>query len=83
MITIQVGELKTNFSTYLKRVKEGEEIAVAFGKKNETMAYLIPVENHIGHKVKLGLGKDLGYSYASKEQSEFSESELKELFDID
>lgn len=81
MITIQVGELKTNFSSYLKRVKEGEEIAVAFGKKNETMASLIIVEKHISHKVKIGLGQEKGYSYADVNLP-FSNQELKELFDI-
>jgi antitoxin (DNA-binding transcriptional repressor) of toxin-antitoxin stability system len=83
MIRVQVGELKTNFSSYLKRVINGEEIAVAFGKKNETMAYLIPVENHPGHKIKLGLGQEKGFGYTEGDDSSFSASELKEMFDID
>jgi antitoxin (DNA-binding transcriptional repressor) of toxin-antitoxin stability system len=82
MIKIQVGKLKTNFSSYLKRVKEGEEIAVAFGKKNETMAYLIPVDKHQSNKV-MGLGKEQGYSYSDNNNISFSNNELKELFDID
>ena len=82
MIKVRIGELKTNFSSYLKRVKEGEEIGVAFGKKNEIMAYLIPVEKHHGNKIKLGLGQDEGYSYSFKNEK-FTDSELKELFDID
>jgi len=82
MITVQVGELKTHFSDYLKRVKNGEEIGVAFGKKNEIMAYLIPVEKHTGNKVTLGLGVVEGVDYEIGDIS-FSDSELKELFDID
>lgn len=83
MIKVQVGELKTNFSEYLKRVKAGEEIAVSYGKKNETMAYLIPVEKHPGHSVTLGLGKEKGWGYQIEGDSSFTDSELKELFDID
>ena len=81
MMKIQVGELKANFSLYLKKVQAGEEIAVSFGKKNETMAYLIPVDRHPSHKVKLGLGAEQGFGYSSN--GSFSANELKELFDID
>ncbi|WP_373330877.1 type II toxin-antitoxin system Phd/YefM family antitoxin [Salmonirosea aquatica] len=42
MRTLTVGELKAQFSQIIKDVKAGEEIAVAFGKKREVIAYLVP-----------------------------------------
>lgn len=42
MRTMTVGDLKAHFSEVLQDVRGGEEIAVAFGKKKEIVAYLIP-----------------------------------------
>ena len=42
MITITVGDLKTRFSDILKKVQLGEEIAIAFGRKKEVLAYIVP-----------------------------------------
>lgn len=42
MTTITVGDLKTRFSDILKRVQLGEEIAIAFGRKKEVLAYIVP-----------------------------------------
>ncbi|HOY07063.1 MAG TPA: hypothetical protein PLO67_16765 [Saprospiraceae bacterium] len=50
-----VGEFKTNFSQILEWVKEGEEIAIAFGKKKEVVAYLVPRSARPGKKRPLGL----------------------------
>ena len=43
MKTLQVGELKSKFSEVLEKVKHGEEIAISFGKKKETIAVIVPI----------------------------------------
>ncbi|MFN0214107.1 MAG: type II toxin-antitoxin system Phd/YefM family antitoxin [Saprospiraceae bacterium] len=42
MKVLTVGELKSNFSKVLKAIQVGEEFAIAFGKRKEVVAYLIP-----------------------------------------
>ncbi|MFN0176042.1 MAG: type II toxin-antitoxin system Phd/YefM family antitoxin [Saprospiraceae bacterium] len=42
MKVLTVGELKSNFSEVLKAIQIGEEFAIAFGKRKEVVAYLIP-----------------------------------------
>lgn len=37
-----VGDLKSHFSEVIQEVKAGQEIGVAFGEKEEIVAYLIP-----------------------------------------
>lgn len=55
MRTFTVGEFKTNFSGILELVRLGENIAIAFGKKKEIVAYLVPRAVHAGKKRPLGL----------------------------
>jgi|APTNR8051073442_1049403.scaffolds.fasta_scaffold19616_2 antitoxin (DNA-binding transcriptional repressor) of toxin-antitoxin stability system len=45
MKTITVGDLKATFSDILKRVQQGESIAITFGRKKEILAYLVPKQN--------------------------------------
>lgn len=54
MKTLTVGELKRRFSEVLKEVQNGEEIAVAFGKK-EIVAYLVPKPDRKPAPRKLGI----------------------------
>jgi antitoxin (DNA-binding transcriptional repressor) of toxin-antitoxin stability system len=42
MKTLQVAEAKTNFSAVLKDVEAGNEVAISYGKKKETIAVIIP-----------------------------------------
>lgn len=42
MKILTVGDFKTNFSEVLKAVQVGEEFAIAYGKRKEVVAYLIP-----------------------------------------
>lgn len=51
-----VGELKAKFSEVLNMVQEGEEIAIAYGKKKEIVAHIVPKKLKSG-KRKLGLLK--------------------------
>jgi antitoxin (DNA-binding transcriptional repressor) of toxin-antitoxin stability system len=55
MKTMTVGELKSHFSEVIQEVKGGEEIAVAFGKKREIVAYLIPKSARKPEKRQLGI----------------------------
>lgn len=44
MKTLQLAEAKTNFSSIMKDVQAGNEIAIAYGKKKQTIAVIIPYE---------------------------------------
>jgi antitoxin (DNA-binding transcriptional repressor) of toxin-antitoxin stability system len=57
MKTMTVGDLKSHFSEVIQEVKAGEEIAVAFGKKKEIVAYLIPKSARKSAKRQLGILK--------------------------
>ncbi|NUO00235.1 MAG: prevent-host-death protein [Saprospiraceae bacterium] len=45
MTKMTVGDFKATFSDMLKRVQQGESIAITFGRKKEILAYLIPKQN--------------------------------------
>lgn len=55
MRTLTIGDLKTNFSEVLKAVQAGEEFAIAFGKRKEVIAYLIPKQLRKKEKRKIGI----------------------------
>lgn len=55
MKILTVGDLKTNFSEVLKAVQMGEEFAIAFGKRKEVVAYLIPKHLRKNGKRKIGI----------------------------
>ncbi len=60
MKTMTVGDLKAHFSEVMQEIKAGEEIAVAFGKKREIIAYLIPKSARKPVKRQLGILQDKG-----------------------
>ena len=66
MKTMTVGEFKAKFSDVIDEVKNGEEIAVTFGKKKEIVGYFLPKDNKIRNGIKqervLGPLKGIGYS---------------------
>lgn len=45
MTTITIGDLKARFSDILKKVQKGESIAIAYGRKREVLAYIVPKES--------------------------------------
>ncbi len=55
MRTMQVGELKAKFSRVLDYVKNGEEVAISFGKRRERLAVIVPYS-----KYKKGIRRKLG-----------------------
>jgi prevent-host-death family protein len=44
MKTLPLAEAKTHFSSLLKDVEAGNEVAISFGKKKETIAVIISYE---------------------------------------
>jgi antitoxin (DNA-binding transcriptional repressor) of toxin-antitoxin stability system len=42
METMTVGDFKANFSEVLKKVLNGEEVAISYGKRKEIVARLVP-----------------------------------------
>ncbi len=55
MKTLQVGDLKSRFSSVLEAVRRGEEIAISFGKRREKLAVIVPYS-----KYKKGVRRKLG-----------------------
>jgi antitoxin (DNA-binding transcriptional repressor) of toxin-antitoxin stability system len=39
-----VGELKSNFSSIIRRVQAGEEIEILYGKHKEAVAKIVPID---------------------------------------
>jgi prevent-host-death family protein len=44
MKSLQLAKAKTHFSSVLKEVEAGNEIAITYGKKNQAVAVIIPYE---------------------------------------
>ena len=44
MKTLQLAEAKTNFSSIMRDIQAGDEVAIAYGKKKKTIAVIIPFE---------------------------------------
>ncbi len=63
MKTLTLAEAKTKFSSVMKEVVLGEEIAVSYGKKKDTIAVIVPYKKWINPKKtkrKLGILEHLG-----------------------
>jgi prevent-host-death family protein len=59
MQTLTIGELKTNFSEVLKKVKSGQKIGISYGKKREKVAVIVPYSGYVSTPERsLGLLKD-------------------------
>ena len=46
MKILPVAEVRTNLSSLLKEVESGQEIGIAFGRKRETIAVIVPIEEY-------------------------------------
>jgi len=56
MKTMQIGKLKSDFSKVLEDVKNGEEIVISYGKKNEKIAVIVPYRKYaLKNSRKLGI----------------------------
>jgi len=47
MKILQVGEFKSRFSEVIENIRKGEEVTIAFGKKKEKIAVLIPYSKYM------------------------------------
>ena len=78
MQTIQVADLKANFSDILKHLeKDQEEYIIQYGRKHKKVAVLIPYEKYEQNfpKIKLGILSDKG-SYKINDDFEMTSDEL-------
>ncbi len=50
-----VGDFKANFSEVLKKVLNGEEVAISYGKRKEIVARIVPGSGEKKQKRKLGV----------------------------
>jgi antitoxin (DNA-binding transcriptional repressor) of toxin-antitoxin stability system len=55
MKTLQSSEAKTHFSSILKDVEAGNEVAIAYGRKKKIVAVIVPYEKW-GKRPKRQLG---------------------------
>jgi len=46
MKTLPVAEIRTNFSALLKEVESGSEIGITIGRKKETIAVIVPIDEY-------------------------------------
>ena len=61
MKMITVAELKAHFSTFMKDVQKGDEIVIAFGRKKEKIAVIVPYDAYMQRKQRrLGSLQDCG-----------------------
>jgi prevent-host-death family protein len=59
MQTLTIGELKTDFSEVLKKVRSGQKIVISYGKKREKVAVIVPYSDYDTMPERsLGLLKD-------------------------
>jgi prevent-host-death family protein len=59
MQTLTIGELKTDFSEVLKKVRSGQKIVISYGKKREKVAVIVPYSDYEAMPERsLGLLKD-------------------------
>ncbi len=78
MQTIQVAELKANFSEILKNIQnKKEEYLIQYGRKHTKVAVLISYDVYTKNtpKVRLGILKDKA-NYEIKSDFEITENEL-------
>ena len=55
MKTLPLAEVKTNFSSLLKEVQAGSEVAISYGKKREIIAVIVSYKEYKrSKKRKLG-----------------------------
>ena len=78
MQSIQIAQLKSNFSDILKTIKnDGEKYIVEYGKKHEKVAMIIPYDKalEIEEKREFGVCKNKG-SFIIKDDFELSDEEF-------
>lgn len=77
MQILPVGNFKTRFAEVLKKVRQGEEFIISYGRKKDKVAVLIPFERYQQAVVprKFGILKDKG-SFSLSDDFKMSEEEF-------
>ncbi len=76
MDILTVGELKSRFSEILKKVQNGQEIIIGYGRKKEKIAVLVPyAQYNPPSERKLGILKDTAQCIVHEDFS-LSEDEM-------
>jgi antitoxin (DNA-binding transcriptional repressor) of toxin-antitoxin stability system len=80
MKTMNVGELKENFTKMLDIINQGEEITISSGnKKKKYIAVLVPFNKYTGkHKRQLGILEKKA-SFSLKKDFKITDEELLSL----
>lgn len=78
MKTMTVGEFKTHFSKVIEWVKNGNKVAVTYGKKKEIVGYFTPKPSTPTEKRQLGIMKDKANAVFSENFKMSEEDFLKQ-----
>ncbi len=78
MKTFTIGKLKANLSQILKKISDGEEITIEYGKKHEKLAVIIPYKKYKPTKRKIGILKGKA-SYKIIDNFKITDKELLSL----
>jgi hypothetical protein len=76
MKTMTVGEFKAQFSDVIAQVKNGEEIAVTFGKKKEIIGYFKPELPLVKKERAIGLFNKMDGYYMADDFCETTDEEF-------
>ena len=55
MEAMAVGELKTNFSEVLEKVKQGQKVGILYGRAKKPVAMIVPYVEEKKGKRKIGI----------------------------
>lgn len=75
MRTLTVGKFKSEFSSVLETIREGEEVVLEFGKTHEKIAVLVPYDKFVRPKRKVGILEGKG-SFKMKSDFKMTEEEF-------
>lgn len=65
MKTMTVAKLKSNFSSVLNDLRNGEEITIEYGKAHKKLGVIIPYEKYKPKKRNVGLLKNTSFKIKS------------------
>jgi antitoxin (DNA-binding transcriptional repressor) of toxin-antitoxin stability system len=79
MKTLSVAELKSQFSSVVTDLRNGEQVVITYGRSKKPLATIVPQSKMAkpDHSIKLGDLKEAGWTYQMKD-FEMSDEELLE-----
>ncbi len=67
MQTVTVGNFKASFSQILDQIRGGESITIAYGRRKQAVAVMVPYQQYMQAKRKLGMLQAYGSVEIGKE----------------